>query len=443
MRALGTVSLVGVGLVSEAVYLAAAIRLPWWRYGGTLHSWSQLLGGGWGGGALCVAGIGVLMAAYLGGWYAVRHGAGTRRAVWGFAVLFALTLFWLLPITSDLFTYLVRAHLFTDLGVNPLLHAPPQVPGGSLLSAYPSAYISQPSNYGPAWLLLSAPGTLGRAGEAAGLTYLKGLAVAAFLGCAWLLERILRQMRPRDSIEGLYLFAWNPLVVLMAVGDGHNDVVMMAAVLLAYWLLLNRRWLFSFAILALSVWIKYVSAMLFPLIALYALRSEPWVGVGALPPAGKRDRWRVVWQGGLVAGTISALVCIPLTVAWGPTPADPWLPKLAERLLWPSNWPGAPSDLVAWAMGVGLLLFGLAYLVLVARLLRGPISWQRLMNVSFAVALLAFVLGAARSQPWHLLWPASLAGLSDLRWAWPLIAGLSALMLVVQVWVEWGAPGLA
>jgi hypothetical protein len=191
------------------------------------------------------------------------------------------------------------------------------------------------------------------------------------------------------------------------------------------------------------VWIKYVSALLFPLIALYALRSEPWVGVRTLPPAGKGDRWRVAWQGGLVAVTISALVCIPFMVAWGSTLTDPWLPKLAERLLWPSNWASAPPALAAWAMGLGLLLFGLAYLVLAARLLRGPISWQRLMNASLAVALLAFLLGAARSQPWHLLWPASLAGLSDLRWAWPLIAGLSAMMLVVQVWVEWGAPGLA
>jgi hypothetical protein len=443
LRAVGTVSLVGLGLVSETVYLAVVMRLPWWRYGDTLHSWSQLLGRGWGRGALCVVGIGVLMAAYLGGWYAVRHGAGSRRVVWGFAVLFALTLFWLLPITSDLFTYLVRADLFTDLGVNPLLHAPLQVPDGSLLSAYPSPYTSQPSIYGPVWLLLSAPGTLGREGVAGGLSYLKGLAVAGYLSCAWFLERILRQMRPQDSTEGLYLFAWNPLVVLMAVGDGHNDVVMMAAVLLAYWLLLNRRWLLSFAILALSVWIKYVSAMLVPLIALYALRSEPRADIGPRSPAGWRDRWRLVWRGGLVAASISALVCIPFAGAWGSTPTDPWLPNLAERLLWPSNWVGAPSDLAAWTMGGGVVLFGLAYLVLAARLLRGPISWQRLMNASFAVALLAFVLGAARSQPWHLLWPASLAGLSDLRWAWPLIAGLSAMMLVVQVWVEWGAPGLA
>jgi hypothetical protein len=433
---------VGVGLAIEGVYLVAVGRLPWWRYGDTLHSWSQLLGEGWREGAVCVAGIGVLTAAYLGGWRAVRDGAGSRRVVWAFAVLFALTLFWLLPITSDLFAYLVQAHLFTDVGANPLLHAPLGFSDDSLVQAYPASYLVHSSIYGPVWLLLSAPGMLGRHDVIGGLFYLKGLAAVAYLGCAWLLERILRQVRPEDSVRGLYLFAWNPLVVLMAVGDGHNDIVMMAAVLLACWLLLQRRWLWSFAILALSVWIKYVSAILVPLFALYVLRSGPWAGVWPWRPTGERDRWRVVGQGGLVTAAVSALVCIPLTSAWGSTQPEPWPSKLAKRLLWPSNWGSDLSDLAVWAMGAGLLLFGVAYLVLAARLLKRPISPQRLLNASFAVALLAFVLGAARSQPWHLLWPASLASLSDRRWAWPLIAGLSAIMLLGQVWVEWGAPGL-
>ena len=67
---------------------------------------------------------------------------------------------------------------------------------------------------------------------------------------------------------------------------------------------------------------------------------------------------------------------------------------------------------------------------------------QCLLNACFAAALLVFLLGAARSQPWHLVWPAALAGLSRWQWAWPLVAALSALMLVAQLWIEWGTPGL-
>ena len=239
----GRAWLLVAGLASLAVYLAATLRLSWWRYGSELTSWSEILGRGGGPFALCLAGVVVLMALYLWGWRLLRRGApdaGMRRLVRGFALLFAATLFWLLPITSDLFSYLTKAHLFTDLEVNPLFSAPGDYPGDRLLWAYPTRYSTEPSVYGPAWTLLSAPATLGRYDLAGGLIYLKGLVAFAYLGSAWLLERILRQIRPAAATEGFYLFAWNPLVLLMAVGDGHNDIVMMATVLLAVWLLLAQ-----------------------------------------------------------------------------------------------------------------------------------------------------------------------------------------------------------
>ena len=55
--------LVGAGLASEVVYLAATVRLPWWRYGGSLTSWRQILGDDWAGFAACLAGIAVLVIA--------------------------------------------------------------------------------------------------------------------------------------------------------------------------------------------------------------------------------------------------------------------------------------------------------------------------------------------------------------------------------------------
>ena len=177
------------------------------------------------------------MAAYLYGWHVIRSRGVERRAIWGFAILFAATLFWLMPITSDLFGYLSQAYLFTDLGGNPLFDAPLDFGGNRLLQAYPSFYAARPAVYGPAWLLIAAPGTLGLHDVASGVFYLKGLCVLAYLGCGWFLEKILQEIRPVAALEGLYLFAWNPLVLLMAIGDGHNDIVMMVIVMVAVVLL--------------------------------------------------------------------------------------------------------------------------------------------------------------------------------------------------------------
>jgi alpha-1,6-mannosyltransferase len=424
--------LVAAGVVGEAIYLAITLRLPWWTYAAHLQSWSQLLGGGWGPFAACLAGIGLLAAAYLWGWRLVRRvGAGAqsrslRRVVWAFAGLYAATVFWLLPITSDLFGYLVKAHLYTDLGQNPLEAAPLEGPLDRFVLAYSGPYGDRSSAYGPAWTLLSAPATLGRHDVMGGLFYLKGLAVAAYLGCVWLVERLLRRLRPDDALLGLYLFAWNPLVVLLAVGDGHNDIVMMVLALLAVWLLLREQWLLAAGVLALSVWIKYSSALLLPLFVLYAWRRLEG-------EAGAR-RWGTLSAAGGSAAAASFLVFLPLR-------SEKRLAGLVERFVQPANWPGSGSGLPSELMILGLALFVLAYLGLLWWLVRRDGTCRTLCHGAFLALLLAFLLGAARSQPWHLIWAAALAGLSDRRWAWPLVAGLSVLMLAVQVWVEWGAPG--
>ncbi len=418
--------LVAAGLGSEAVYVILTRRLPWWRYGGSLTSWPQILGRESRAWSACLVGIGLLMAAYLGGWFVVRRGLGQRAVVWGFVLLFAATLFWLLPITSDLFSYLTRAYVLTDMGGNPFLDAPLNW-RDPLLLAYPTQYASYPSVYGPAWLMASAPGTLGPHDVAVGVFYLKGLATVSYASCAWFLERILRQVRPGMALEGLYLFAWNPLVLLLAVGDGHNDVVMMAAVLFALWLLLGERWALAFAALAFSVWIKYVSAVFAPLFALYV-----WRRFEGQP---ERARWAALTQGGLVGLLVSALVFAPF---W----TTERMPGIAQRLLQPVNWRGGFGPLPALALMLGLGLFAAAWVFLAWQMMRGSGSYQQLATACFSAVILAFLLGAMRSQPWHLIWPAALAGLSEQRWAWPAVVGLSAVMLVVQVWAEWGAPGL-
>lgn len=419
--------LVFVGVVSEGLYLAFTVRLPWWRYGGWLNTWHDLLGDSLVGLGVCLAGILSLTALYAWGWRCVRRGAVARASVWGFAILFALTLWGLMPITSDLFMYLSHAHLLTDVGANPLLQASAAVANDRLLLAYATIYAGQPAVYGPAWMLLAALGTLGRYDVALGLFYLKGLAVVSFLSCAWTLEKMQQKIRPAAAVERLYLFAWNPLVLLMAVGDGHNDIIMMAAVMLSFWLLLQEHWAWSWAMMALSVWIKYVSLIFLPLLVLYT-----WQRV-----RGEREHgsWPVV-GGLLMAGGISVLVLFPF---WDAA----LLPGIAGRLLRPINWyAGGTSPVASWLLWAGLLLLGLACLLVLWRLGWGSLSFQRMAEAGFVVALLAFVLGAARSQPWHLIWPAALAGFSERRWAWALIVALSPVLLVVQVWIEWGLPGI-
>ncbi len=480
--------LLGAGVVTEAVYLAVTLRLPWWRYGGALQSWRELLGAANGAFWACLAGVLVVLIAYVLGWRVVRglnrcQQRVRGRLVWFFALVFCATLFWLMPITSDLFNYLSQAHLFTDLGANPLLEPAVAVnevvlardgAADPLLSTYATAYAATPSIYGPAWTLVSAPATYGNLNSAFGLFYLKGLACLAFLGSAWLVQQIVGKLRPAAAMEALYLFAWNPLVLLMAIGDGHNDMVMMAAVLLGFWFLLQDSWALAFGALALSASIKYVGALFLPLFVLY-IWDRPGRGSRRMP-------WSALLQGGCATVAVTGLLYAPLG-------SLEWAGSVLYRLLRPESWAltFAPQwaartsrtvfgdgtvlpEMLAWlptlALVIGLLAFSAVYLFLTTRLALGlkgeylstgqfgetrqrqglfsvrETQTQRLFEAGFTVSLLIFVLGAARSQPWHLIWPASLAGLSARRWAWLPVIALSAVMLLSQIWVEWGTPDL-
>ncbi len=418
-------TLLVAGLFSTGIYVLLAVRLPWWRFSGVPQSWAELLGKDYSTFALCLSVTGVLMALYVWGMRLVQAGSGAdRRIVWAFACVFAGVLLWLLPITSDLFAYLCQAHMFTDLGANPLLQAPSGV-ANSLTEVYPTVYSTRPTAYGPAWILLSAIGTVGPHDLPMGLLYLKGLGAVAYLVCAWLVERILLELRPDVALEGLYLFAWNPLVLLMAVGDGHNDIVLMALTLLALWLLLREHWALSLSVLALSVWVKYVTLVLVPLFGLYLSRHL----------AGERGvhRLRPVARGGLAAVFVSLVVVAPFNPVQG-------LAGMAERFLRPLNWYVGAGQVPTLVLSVGLCMYGLAYLVLLVRFWRGRGTFQQLINSSFMALLLAFILGAARSQPWHVLWPAALAGISSNRRARSMVVGLSGIMMAVQVGVEWLVP---
>jgi hypothetical protein len=221
----------------------------------------------------------------------------------------------------------------------------------------------------------------------------------------------------------------------MAVGDGHNDIVMMALVLLAAWLLLRKRWAWSAAALALSAGVKIVSLAFIPLAIGYALGASRRVLSGGQDVAAEPGRIAILGRGLLATIGVGLLMIIP---AGGLA----YVFAEAQRLLHPDNWQAGMASVASLAFSVGLALFALAYGFVALRLFRAGAPRDRTLESLFLVSLLAFVFGAARAQPWHLIWPLSLAGLVRWAWAWPVTIGLSAVFVLAQLWVEWGMPGL-
>ena len=93
-------------------------------------------------------------------------------------------------------------------------------------------------------------------------------------GAIWLVDYLARELYPARRLRILVLFGWSPLLLFEAVGNGHNDIVMMACVLAAFALMHRGHARSAFALLIVGALIKYVSIVFLPLWFVYTLRQH-------------------------------------------------------------------------------------------------------------------------------------------------------------------------
>ncbi|MFN8459857.1 MAG: PT domain-containing protein [Anaerolineae bacterium] len=229
-----------------------------------------------------------------------------------FGLIFGFTLVWLYPITAnDLFRYVLRGRVWAVYGESPMLSPPNNFPTDPY-SAFAGEFGQWVSGYGPLWeILVQIPmGLLGAVDMVPGSISLKLIVLLAYALCAiilgWFaLPEITPKftfasipqpsylptlqpsslptlqpsnpptLQPSASLIALTFFAWNPLILIQAAGNGHNDMVFMALMVLgiAFW---QRKW-WAAAILALTLatLAKITGLLILPFFAIVVWRDEP------------------------------------------------------------------------------------------------------------------------------------------------------------------------
>lgn len=222
------------------------------------------------------------------------------------AMLFSLILLPMYPVdASDIYDYIIRGRMAGVYELNPMLNTPDQIVRDPFYRFV--SWRRTPSAYGPAWEMLAhLTSTLtaddSRNGQV--IAY-KLLSVAGYGMTALLVFLTLRRIAPQRIVVGLYLFLWNPLVIYMTAGRGHNDALMTACMALA-WYCLSRRWYVAGTLAAtLGALIKFIPALLIPIIALVALRE-----------LGKRQWLRYAVVSALTCGLITAALYMPYWHGW-------------------------------------------------------------------------------------------------------------------------------
>ena len=88
-----------------------------------------------------------------------------------------------------------------------------------------------------------------------------GVFLAASAG---VVAAILRRQAPERALAGVVLLAWNPVVLVETLGQGHNDIAMVFWVLAAAWALIGGRYTLAILALVLGALVKFLPVLMLP-----------------------------------------------------------------------------------------------------------------------------------------------------------------------------------
>ena len=198
----------------------------------------------------------------------------------------------LIPVATsqDVFSYIIYARLDIIYHLNPLTALPKAIPYDPI---YPRVYwVKQPSAYGPTWALLSSSLQwfalrIGLKNPLYMVLLLRLLTLAAHLGSTqliWSISGAIQRASGASSLKKRILatlaFAWNPLLLIEACVNAHNDIIMLFFVLLALWVLVQYqqnpflRYATVASLLAVAACLKITLVLLAPGLLLYIISQR-------------------------------------------------------------------------------------------------------------------------------------------------------------------------
>lgn len=397
--------LLALGGVTTVTYLIAFTLpyslLAWWDK--PLSTISTISGHDPAALRLYAAALLVLFTSYL---LAARvasggHGAATWLAAATGAVAANAVLLFLYPVgAADVFDNITRGRIQSLFGGNPFLQVPAEYAPD--LFVYYVAWAYSPTAYGPLWELLSRfVSSLTGDGVVANVLAYKLVSVLGYAGTAAFVALLAHRLAPERALTAFVLFAWNPLVLFSTAGNGHNDAVMALFISGSLYLVSLRRWTLATVVMTAGALVKFIPALLLPVVIIFALANTPrWggrirylLGAGAASLALVAVAFVPYWQPGVpVVEILSVERRAGMFTTSLPTLVQMWLePKLGET---------AASDLARRSAMLALALWaGWQY----GTLWRGR-RVEDALQATASILVFYLVVAVLWYQPWYVVW---------------------------------------
>lgn len=358
-----------------------------------------------------------------------------RLWVLGISVVCALPLLWLYPITAlDVVLYVVRARLWALYGGSPMMALPMNFTQDPFIRLA-GEYIKQPSPYGPLWeLIAQIPMQLGITSIGSGVIAMKFISLISYIGMAVLLGWYSRQQSAQyevSPVTAMTFFALNPLVLIQVIGNGHNDMLLLALMTLGLILWQREKWMWAAVALTCATLVKITGLILLPLFGMAVLVAAP--------------DWKTRFTRGLGIAVVFVALTLTAYRLTGPIPEVfqgtkiamlnrlGYTPSYMIRIYLIHFYPR--PEITKLPTDIGNYLFILYYLYILIRLVQKKITF---LEAGFSVFFVQLFLGST-FRIWYPLWliPFAALNLNSLTYWRTFLFGITAELSILSYYILW------
>jgi hypothetical protein len=199
------------------------------------------------------------------------------------------------------------------------------------------------------------------------------------------------------ALPGVYLLAWNPMVLYSTWGNGHNDMVMVFWILLAALAVSGRHYTAAVLALLAGALVKFIPLLMLP--------TAVWLALNDLP--GWRQRWRFLILTGIAGLVLVWLAYSPFWIGLETLSIErrsllftSSLPAMIFHLLKPELGKEPASHLVSMAAA------GLTACFAIWRGWRANrnVRWDSFGEATFDILAFYLLVACLWFQQWYTLW---------------------------------------
>src|SRR3984893_8128642 len=200
-----------------------------------------------------------------------------RTIVW-FAIVFCIFACLVFPFHStDVFGYINRGWQQVHYHQNPYVYFTADIPQWQQDPMIWDHWIYNPNPYGFLFTLLARLLCwIGNGHWGLTLALFKAVNALAYGGAAWLIWAGAKRLGHSKPVVSLYLFLWNPLILMHEIANGHNDILTGCLVLLAMYLGVIGAGLWIVPVLVTATLLKYGPAILIPFALVFVIKNHGW-----------------------------------------------------------------------------------------------------------------------------------------------------------------------